>query len=1056
MRARLLTLLLLLASSAAWSQTQTYASIVSSGIKDEGGNLLSSGQLCFQPVSQLTGLPMSYSVTGDGQRSEAPVCGNVVNGVVTAFNLTNSQITTPINACYNATVTDSYGDVIIGSSSLTAKTGYQCVQMSTIWCSVVSGVYTCNFDDYVQTSPGQVDALTPTLEGGTFTTGAPGSAVSCNITVTGQIPSYALNCQLPQGVAGPTGTVTNNTGSLAPSYQVGTPDGRAQAYVTLLPISSGSGIAGAAMDTAGNFYVVATGAAYKYSILTGALEASNTSTFTGTGVPSGLNHSGGGEVCGAYLCIAQANETSGDTFTTQTIVLLNLADLSFHSYIDISAGSCDASAVAYNSVNNTLICASYYAGSGATADVWNFQTTSGAGTRYSSPTLTYSTALPRLQGISYDQVHGSLVGFQDDSGMQNGFFWDINPATGAVTADEFNGGAWPLNGVAPGEMEAGTAAQGILIYPTPAGNFYAAVPGPATISQTLSGTGVQANITNSTPGYHTIANPAYGAAQVTVTPGKVLLQAFGPQSATNAIDAQAANVTLDPINGLLGPGGPGIGTLQSPTLANAYYGWACDGSGNCYGINSAGNMITKYNGSTWAVLDANGSANSSAGVSVLRDLEFSGSQLFVPGANGSNCSGHGSSNYSNATISVFNTTSGLPFVASYALGGGMQFPTGVAMVSSTLALVPDICNSSAMNAYNPSAGWASLGTVSYSYALSGMRGLSYSPSLAGQGPLPAGTVLMGCDLDDVVYMTVTGQVTYSFSPSFSGTTCEGVDATTNAWLQHFLVNPVSFNSGLPTQQYLSQSLGNKIPATHFAVIVGNNGQVGDGGQNPYLGDNTWNGTQTYNGSIVENPTALSGSSNASSNALSFGVWPGACATATGALDTVIAEDMGSLSSSALYFNISGPTQAAWTAAGCTGTFTSFMDITNFTEIDLGSGSSPTVLKVFESPKIYMIGQPDYIGFQFSGTLTNNRLLNWADSANIAVVIPYSFTSTSATSDPVTIQGVTSASHCTFGATSSSAAANYATTYVSAKASNQITITHAAVSGMTYDVYCTSN
>jgi hypothetical protein len=71
-------------------------------------------------------------------------------------------------------------------------------------------------------------------------------------------------------------------------------------------------------------------------------------------------------------------------------------------------------------------------------------------------------------------------------------------------------------------------------------------------------------------------------------------------------------------------------------------------------------------------------------------------------------------------------------------------------------------------------------------------------------------------------------------------------------------------------------------------------------------------------------------------------------------------------------------------------------------------------------------------------------------------MPASLTTTSATSDAVTVQGITSSGHCSLTATNTSAAANHATTYVSAKTTNQITVTHTATAGMTYDVMCTSN
>jgi hypothetical protein len=66
------------------------------------------------------------------------------------------------------------------------------------------------------------------------------------------------------------------------------------------------------------------------------------------------------------------------------------------------------------------------------------------------------------------------------------------------------------------------------------------------------------------------------------------------------------------------------------------------------------------------------------------------------------------------------------------------------------------------------------------------------------------------------------------------------------------------------------------------------------------------------------------------------------------------------------------------------------------------------------------------------------------------------TTTAATSDNVSITGATSSSFCLLTPTNSSAATNIATTYISAKTTNQITVTHTATASMTYDIGCTGN
>lgn len=72
--------------------------------------------------------------------------------------------------------------------------------------------------------------------------------------------------------------------------------------------------------------------------------------------------------------------------------------------------------------------------------------------------------------------------------------------------------------------------------------------------------------------------------------------------------------------------------------------------------------------------------------------------------------------------------------------------------------------------------------------------------------------------------------------------------------------------------------------------------------------------------------------------------------------------------------------------------------------------------------------------------------------------PYPFvaslTTTAATSDVLAVAGMTSTGHCSLTATNALAATNVVTTWVSAKAANQITVTHTATASMTYDAICT--
>lgn len=69
------------------------------------------------------------------------------------------------------------------------------------------------------------------------------------------------------------------------------------------------------------------------------------------------------------------------------------------------------------------------------------------------------------------------------------------------------------------------------------------------------------------------------------------------------------------------------------------------------------------------------------------------------------------------------------------------------------------------------------------------------------------------------------------------------------------------------------------------------------------------------------------------------------------------------------------------------------------------------------------------------------------------IISTSFTTTAAATDNVTVTGMTSSGHCSLEPTNTAAAAGIASVFVSAKAANQITVTHTATANWTFDVMC---
>jgi len=250
MRIRLLILLLFLACTAGWAHAAT---VTANDIRDQFGHLLASGQLCFTPVKQGTGLPMAVLETGHGQRTNVQGCTPITNGAITPWMVVDTSLTNPGPNCYRAEIDDIDGTAILGSHSPTAQTGYQCVQMSSTWCSTVSGVYTCNFDNYIPTGvtgalieagptgpqgpagAGYIDGLTGDGEGDVFvdkTLSAAKVATGYGPTVMTVTPTCIVS-----GCSGGAGSLATITDALSNATQVQVADG-----VTGADCSTGGGM----------------------------------------------------------------------------------------------------------------------------------------------------------------------------------------------------------------------------------------------------------------------------------------------------------------------------------------------------------------------------------------------------------------------------------------------------------------------------------------------------------------------------------------------------------------------------------------------------------------------------------------------------------------------------------------------------------------------------------------------------------------------------------------------------------------------------------------------
>jgi len=86
--------------------------------------------------------------------------------------------------------------------------------------------------------------------------------------------------------------------------------------------------------------------------------------------------------------------------------------------------------------------------------------------------------------------------------------------------------------------------------------------------------------------------------------------------------------------------------------------------------------------------------------------------------------------------------------------------------------------------------------------------------------------------------------------------------------------------------------------------------------------------------------------------------------------------------------------------------------------------------------------------------TGSAPIRTDDGLPINAVLPASLVTSSDAFDNVAIAGMTASGHCSLTATNATAASNIATTYISRKTTNEITVAHAAVASMTYDILCT--
>jgi hypothetical protein len=770
-----------------------------------------------------------------------------------------------------------------------------------------------------------------------------------------------------------TGTITAQTNLAAPQTDYSVTTGLSSGQLVTLPFNVNS-VIGMAQDPTYTYLEAST--LYQFNTLTGLAGWTNSTPYSGLPSITSGSHEGMGDTCGPlpslYVCVPWAN-TFGLPSTNLTIGVYNLTSATgtpgaLHNYIDISAGACDGSAVAYNSANNTIVCANY-TGAGNTAEIWNFQTTSGAGTRSGtgSPAgyLTFSPALPRIQGFSYNQVAGNYFATSDDVPQQIGYLSNVSTA-GVVTAYPYNNGQIPP--YPPGELEGGGAQQGVPYYPAPVnGGLYAILPGSATAGITADGGALQFNMqTNNTSGMYTNVAPGYPAAQFIWTAGGVCMQAYPGQTGSFTVYS-GYEFCINSSGQLTGPGGWGI-VNPSPGLANCHYGEAWDGTD--FYCTAGNGYLTKYS-STFAQVAQNTAAYTQMGLSNPNTKQpgVGSGTIYLPGwSAGSFCSGHGTPAYSGAAVGEFSTSS-LAFSAVVSLTGGIQAPTGVAvdLPDSHLFFV-DLCDNTEM--YETNLSGTFIATVPWSSSITAPRGISYNTT--------TGTLLV-VGATAVVTMTTAGTITSNNTTPVKTGNPQGADAnygTNGSFVQNSIINQISLSACC--NSFIVETPQSNAPSANNTALWTNDQTLGDSGYPmPQNHVSTYSQVQTYSANMVISPTAETGTANLNSYLQYFEVWAGACTT-----PTVLAENtsftMTSGAGGAFFYNVTGPSSAALASAGCTGP--RYLNYTNWDHAAFGSFAAPIELDIYSSPHLILTSGAGYATFLPPASFGANRAIGLLDAA----------------------------------------------------------------------------
>jgi hypothetical protein len=199
--------LLLVASASA--QSPNFVTVTGSSIySGNGTQKLAAGTIIFQATNS-AGTPLPYQPGGGGAMVTTPTVCSITNGAIQAgCQLANGSLSNPQNVCWNTTVKNSSGQVILGGGGSfnlgRPSSGYQCLQTATTsaapqtWCS--AGI--CDFDQYVPNQQGVPIVALPFPQSLTL------GGIFSYLCPTGETSNGYLPTGLPNCISGGNGNVS--------------------------------------------------------------------------------------------------------------------------------------------------------------------------------------------------------------------------------------------------------------------------------------------------------------------------------------------------------------------------------------------------------------------------------------------------------------------------------------------------------------------------------------------------------------------------------------------------------------------------------------------------------------------------------------------------------------------------------------------------------------------------------------------------------------------------------------------------------------------------------